>query len=669
VAARLAPDDPVHRIDDETLAAVSASRTDARPRHRLVLLGVAWVIALATAASAQTAPSRPRPADLKALSIEELMEIDVALAGRRSERVVDAAAAVSIISREDIRRAGVNSVSEALRLANALFVGRAQSATWAISPRGFATETSNKLLVMIDGRSIYSPLFSGVFWDEHDLVLEDIDRIEVVRGPAAALWGPNAVNGVINVVTRHTSETHGTLLSLRLGNEERASATARYGGAAGERGHYRVFSRYTVRDEARLVTGEPAGDDWSFGHAGFRVDFGDEAQEIGAQGQFHLGRRGQFQAADIEMAGGHLQGHWRRQTGPTSHVSVRTYFDRRHRRVPPVFEEWRNTFDIGLEHQFPLGARHRLVWGGGYRVTADDTVPSPTILFDPEDRTWSMLGGFVNDQVLLVPDRITLTLGVRVDRSDFTGAEVQPTVRARWTPTVRQTVWGAVSRAVRTPSRLDRDTQVFAGGVLLTAGSRDFRSESVVAYEAGYRVRPQPHLVIDVATFHNRHEDVRSREFFPGGSPQIVAGNTLRARSSGLELVANYQPVPMLRTFLSYAYLDLGFSRAAGSRDVAGLAPEANDPRHQFAFRWTADLGPALELDGSTRRIGALPYSPVPAYTEASLRLGWRVAPHWDVSFIGRDLLHDTHLEFASPTAARLVLVERSLSVRLTVAF
>jgi iron complex outermembrane recepter protein len=634
----------------------------------LVLVALSLLTA-ASGAWAQTVPSRPQSADLKALSIEELMEVDVSVAGRRGERAVDAAAAISVISREDIRRAGVNNLPEALRLANALMVGRANNGTWALSTRGFATETANKLLVMIDGRSIYSPLFSGMFWDEHDLVLEDIDRIEVIRGPAAALWGPNAVNGVINIVTRHASLTQGALVSLRAGNEERASVTARYGGGAGEGGHYRVFSRYTFRDAARLTTGEAAGDEWSFGHAGFRVDFGGRPQEFSAQGQLYLGRRGQFAADDIDMAGGHLLGLWRRQIGVGSELSLQTYFDRRHRRVPPTFEEWRNTFDIELEHRFPLGDRHLFVWGGGYRITADDTVPSPVLVFAPEDRTWSLLGGFINDQVVLLPDRLHLTLGVRVDRSGFTGAEVQPTARARWTPTGRQTVWVAASRAARTPSRLDRDTQVFAGGVLVSAGSGEFRSERVTVYEAGYRVRPQPNLVIDLAAFRNRYDDVRSRELFPGGAPQVVVGNTLSARGSGLEVTAAYQALPPLRTFVSYAYLDLAFARAPGSRDVTGGVLEANDPRHLLAFRWTADVAPDWELDGSLRRIGALPHSPVPEYTEASLRLGWRPTADWDLSLIGRDLLQDTHIEFASPNAARFVAVERSLSLRLTVAF
>jgi iron complex outermembrane recepter protein len=657
----------VHPFRDSAPSPVLASATRCGWWLRL-LAAVVCLAAGGVSASAQTAPSQPRPADLKALSIEELMEVDVSVAGRRTERVADAAAAVSIISREDIRRSGVNSLPEALRLANAMFVGRASNGTWAISPRGFATETSNKLLVMIDGRSIYSPLFSGMFWDEHDLVLEDIDRIEVVRGPAAALWGANAVNGVINIVTRHASQTRGALVSVRTGNVERASASARYGADLGRRGAYRVFSRYTYRDQARLATGEPAGDEWSFGHAGFRLDF-EGLHELSAQGQIYVGRRGQFIGDDINMGGGHLLGAWRRRLAPDSDLSVQVYFDRRHRRVPPTFEEWRNTFDAELQHRFTAGGRHQLVLGAGYRLTSDDTVPTPGLAFVPEDRSWSLLSGFVNDQVLLVPDRLMLTLGVRVDRSEFTGAEVQPTARLRWTPGRPHTLWAAVSRAVRTPSRLDRDTRVFAGGVLVSAGSDGFRAENVVAWEAGYRLRPMPNLVVDLATFRNRYHDLRSREIFPGQSPQLVVGNTLRARSSGLETVVSYQPVPALRTFLSYTFFDLESSRAPGSRDLAGIAPEANDPRHFVAFRWTTDVSPNVEIDGALRRIGALPYAPIPAYTEGHLRLGWRVAPDWEVSFIGRDLLHERHVEFASPTAPRIVALERSLSVRLTVMF
>lgn len=606
---------------------------------------------------------------LKQLTLEELLDVDVTLPLRRPERVSEAAAAVTVLTSEDIRRGGALNLAETLRFAPGLFVGRLSASSWVISARGFASTSSNKLLVMLDGRTVYSPLFSGVFWDVQDTFLLDLDRIEVIRGPGATLWGSNAVNGVINVVSRTAAETQGGLVSVSGGAEERLSGSARYGGRVGS-GFYRIYGKYFDRDDARQANGSPAKDWQKFGQGGFRLDFGTaDHSAVVIQGDLYASRAGLLnRASDLESAGANILARWSRQFAPGNQLQAQFYYDRTSRMVPEQFREHRGTYDFDLQHRFRPAPRHALGWGVGYRASRDDTEPTVLLFFDPEDRTTHLVSAFAQDEITLSRDW-TLTVGSKFEHNVYTGVEVQPTARLRWTPQTRQTVWGAVSRAVRLPTRLDTDVRVTNAGRVTIAGNPAFESETVVAYEGGYRVAPVSGLALDMAVFHQRYDDLRTQEA-PTDPGPVLLGNGLNVRSSGLELIARAQPRANLTVTGSYAYLTKRLSLDPSSRDIPRGTTEAVDPAHQILGQIRVTLPAGLELDGYTRWISELPGPGTPAYTEATIRAGWRINNRFEVSIVGRDLLHDAHLEFVSPTApAQRTMLERAVWVRLTVAF
>ncbi|HEV2856415.1 MAG TPA: TonB-dependent receptor [Thermoanaerobaculia bacterium] len=588
------------------------------------------------------------PSELKKLSIEELMEIDVTSVSRRSERVSQAAAAVTVITGEDIRRSGVTSLPEALRLANALHVARFDSRTWAISARGFNISTANKMLVLIDGRSVYTPLFSGVFWDVQDLLLEDVDRIEVIRGPGATLWGANAVNGVINIITKSARQTQGGLVNAGAGNEERGFGALQHGGTLGGRTWYRAYGKYRSVDALALARGGSAEDPLRMAQGGFRVDGDRSARDsFTLQGDVYDGRIGDLVRADTDVSGGNLLGRWSRRFSEASSLDLQVYWDRTHRRVPVQFEEHRDTWDVDLQHRLPFGGRHDLVWGLGYRSSADDVENSPVLAWVPGERTQSLFTVFAQDEIRLVPDRLRLTLGARLESHEIAGTEVQPTVRVAWTPSERQILWGAVSRAVRAPTRIDQDVRFLAGPVVVVQGSRDFDFEEVVAYELGYRLQPRASASVDLAAFYNVYDHLRSQERPASGAPiPITLANKLNAETYGAELRLNLQATPWWRLYSSYTYFHKDLSLDPGSTDPTGGVSEGNDPDHRFALRSYVDLPGRLELDTWLRYVNRLPSPRVPAYTELDLRLGWRATDRLELSLVGQNLLHDQHAEF-----------------------
>jgi iron complex outermembrane recepter protein len=591
------------------------------------------------------------PTELKSLSIEELMEIDVTSVSRRSEQVSQAAAAVTVITSEDIRRSGVTSLPEALRLANALHVARVDSRTWAISARGFNISTANKLLVLIDGRSVYTPLFSGVFWDVQDVLLEDVDRIEVIRGPGATLWGANAVNGVINIITKSARQTQGGLVNAGAGNEERGFGALQHGGTLGERTWYRAYGKHRSIDALALASGGSAEDPLRMTQGGFRVD-GERSDRdsFTLQGDLYQGESGELVRADTDVDGGNLLGRWTRRFSETSSLDLQIYWDRTHRRVPTQFEEHRDTWDMELQHRLPFGGgRHDLVWGLGYRVSADDVESTPVLAWVPGERSLDLFTVFAQDEISLVPDRLRLTLGARLESHEIAGTEVQPTVRVAWTPngSERQILWGAVSRAVRAPTRIDEDIRFLSGPVVVLQGSSDFDFEKVVAYELGYRIQPRASTSVDFVSFYNVYDDLRSQERPTSGAPiPVTLGNNLNAETWGGELRINFQAAPWWRLYSSYNYFQKDLSLDPGSTDPTGGLSEGNDPDSRFALRSYMDLPGRLELDAWLRYVDQLPQPRIPAYTELDLRLGWRATDRLELSLVGQNLLHDQHAEF-----------------------
>ncbi len=604
--------------------------------------------------------------DLKRLTIEELAEVDVTSVSRRVERLSQTAAAVSVIRQEDIRRSGTISLAEAMRLGDAIDVARYDGRTWAVSARGFNISTANKLLVLMDGRTLYSPLFAGTFWDVQDTLLADVDRIEVIRGPGGTIWGANAMNGVINIITRDASQSRGNAAFLIFGSEERVVASARHGGRLGGAGNYRVFGKYRRRDANVFSTGESAEDELDLGQVGFRLDSNDQARTRWTlQGDAYRGTEGLFDRADTDLAGGNFLARWHKRYGSDSEFRVQAYYDRTLRKVPLQFEETRDTFDLDTQRRLVLGGRHDVIVGGHLRVSSGRDVGTAGFLFEPERQTDKLFSFFAQDEFSLTPARVFLTIGSKFERNDFTGFEVQPTVRARWSGTDRQTLWGAVSRAVRLPTRFDTALRIInpQTRALLLSGNDDFDAESVVAYEAGYRIRPHLRASLDFATFVNRYDNLRSQEFPAPQGPFVLLANTLNAVTSGFEAAGAVQLAGRWRVHGSYAYLHKRLSHDSGSRDLTRGRDEGNDPSFLFSIRSYLDLPYGLALDGLLRAAGARPHPAVAAYSELDVRLGWTARPGWEWSLVGQNLLHDHHPELGS-TQRRRYEFERGVYVR-----
>jgi len=601
---------------------------------------------------AQQPDSSPSAEALKKLSIEQLMNLQVTSVSKRPERLSQTASAIQVTTQEDIRRSGASSLAEALRLASNLQVAQVDSRQWAISARGFNSTTANKLLVLVDGRTVYTPLFSGVFWDVQEVPLADIDRIEVISGPGATLWGANAVNGVINVITKDAKDTQGLLLSGGGGTEQHGFGTVRYGAALGSTVRARIYGRGFGRDATALPNGQDGADDWHLWQGGFRMDW-DAAtvSRVTLQGDLYDGRIGQpSPGADIAVSGGNVMAKWSRTISEKSSLAGQLYYDRTHRDIPGLFGEDLDTYDVDLQHQARLGARHDVVWGLGYRLINDRVVNSSALAFLPPHVAREWFTGFVQDEIALVPDRFHLTLGTKVEHNDYTGFEIQPSGRVNWTLSPSATLWAAVSRAVRTPSRIDRE--LFAPGQppYFLAGGPGFHSEEELAYELGFR-RHQGPLALSVATFYSRYHGLRSLEQV-NPPPTIVIGNGQDGESYGAEVTTEYWLTNRWRLRAGYTELRVHIWPNPGSTDRSRGATESQTPDRQFLLQSSLDLPAHLALAAGFRAIDDIPKQQVPAYAELNATLTWQPTSHLDLSLVGQNLLHGQHREFGAPPAS-----------------
>jgi iron complex outermembrane receptor protein len=617
---------------------------------------------------------------LTELSLDELLSIEVTSVSKRPERFVEAPAAIYVITQEDIRRSGVTSIPEALRLAPGVHVARVNSNTWAIGIRGFTSALSRALLVLIDGRAVYSPLFAGVFWDVQDVLLEDIERIEVIRGPGGTLWGANAVNGVINIITKHARATQGGLVTGGGGTEERGFGGFRYGGTIGSNFHYRVYGKAFDRDSGFRPDGSEF-DDWRMARGGFRADWEPTLQDaLTLQGDVYGGRAGRRTTItrlsppsvetverDGDLSGGNVLARWHRVLDPTSDLTLQAYYDRTNRR-DPSFREDRDTFDLDFQHRFSPFRRHQVTWGLGYRLTSGDAdAVVETVTFTPATRTDHLFSAFVQDEIVVVANLLRLTLGSKFEHNDYSGFEVQPSARLSWTPAPRHTVWAAVSRAVRTPSRVEHDLGVTtlvttARPTFITiTGNEGFDSEEVLASELGYRVQPADRLFVDLAAFYNRYDNLLSVE---PGRPVVSAsrtaiptslGNGFRADGYGAEVALEWLPVAWWRLGAAYAYLELDLEKKAGSTDPATASTtEGSSPHHQVSVRSFINLPGNFELDLVLRHVSRLAAQRVGAYTNLDARLGWRPTRNLEVSVVGQNLLEPEHREFGGVTSSEV---------------
>jgi iron complex outermembrane recepter protein len=625
---------------------------------RPLSLVVVLLLAMPGSADARTA----QPVDLKRLTIEELMRIDVTLATRREAPVGTAAAAVSVVTADDIRRSGVTTVADALWLADGVHVARINSGSWAVSARGFNAASANKLLVMVDGRTVYSPLYTGTFWNTIDYLLEDIERIEVIRGPGAALWGANAVNGVINIVTQPATATRGTYVSVSGGPQDRGIVEVRHGGGS-PIGAWRAYAKFADRASQRLATGASAEDGRQRGQAGFRIDGSAPTGTAWMlKGDAFHSRDSVLARADGEFTDLALQGRWARPLGQGSRVEFQSYYRREYRRIPEQLTHAVDTVDVEAQHTWTPAGRHALAWGGGARLNTDRTYAGQALGFIPDRRTYGLFSVFAQDEITLRPDRLFVILGAKFEHNSFSGGDFQPSLRARLLATPRQMVWGAVSRAVRRPTRLDVDVRVLSPeGALSIRGSEAFEAESLLAWEGGYRIQPTPILSIEASAFRHDISNLRSRDLREGETA-LVLGNSLQGRATGVELATLLQPWPAWRTRAGYTRLVTDISRRPGSTHVGSTAAEGNDPGHIVRVSSAVDLTRTVEFHALLRIVGALPDPVVPRYTELTLRAGWFVTPHLELWATGEDLLHARHAEFGTAGPAR-VEFERALRV------
>lgn len=605
-------------------------------------------------ATSSTALARELDIDVRGMTIEQLMQISVTTVSRQDEALQTSAAAAYVLSREDIRRARVTSVPEALRLVPGVQVARVDANKWAVSIRGFNSRSANKLLVLVDGRSVYDPLFGGVFWEARDVALEEIERVEVIRGPGGTLWGTNAVNGVINIITRHARDTQGAQATVGAGTEERALAGARYGWRMGDAGHARVYADGFARDTGYSAAG--AHDDARLTRAGFRADWDvGGADKLMFKGDAYDGLFGASLTGggsqDVEHQGQSLVARWTRDRPGGSQTMLQFWYDRLAFDDVNLGED-RDTYDLEYQHAFEAGAVHRIVWGAGYRRTSDDIRNGPILAIVPSSRRDNLSSLFVQDEIGLAERTVRLTLGAKVERNDYSGTEWQPSARIAWVPDADNTFWGSVSRAVRSPSRLESDLSAPP----LLMGNPDMESEKLVAYEAGYRGRVAPQAWVDAAVFYNVYRNLLSTE-------GTVLGNKLRASTAGVELAGRWQTDPAWRYDVAYTYLNMDLAAEADSTDTTSAARiEGGSPRHQVTLRGAWTPSAAIEVDAALRYVDRLQPQNVPSYLVADIGIGWHPRRNVELSAVAQNLLDNHHPEQSGATATE---VQRGYYVKL----
>jgi iron complex outermembrane recepter protein len=641
-------------------------------RHRRIT-GVAILLAGATVVHAQ---STADPSALADESLDQLLNTPVVTVSKKQQRLSKVPAAVYVITKEAIHRTGAVSIPEILRLAPGVQVARINATQWAVSIRGFNGLWSNKLLVMIDGRTIYSEIFSGVDWEMQDLMKEDIERIEVVRGPGSSIWGANAVNGVVNIVTKQAADSSGTMLAVSTGNLDRFRAAAQYGCSFGQTS-FRIYSK--VRDQSLPGTGGVAlPDTHKQAIAGFRIDSHLNARDkLTVQGDGYVGETHDSEIVPVTLpsflpgisdVNGHpasfdLQAKWTRSLSDRSEVSLQA-FGAKEQRVEEGVDARNSTFDVELQHSFAVGERNAILWGLESRTIQDRIFGPPTFYFTPVGRTNVLTAGFISDDISLVPDRLQLSVGTKIEKYNFTRWQPEPSIRMAWTPNENQTVWASLGRAVRIPSRFERDIRVDAGALpgplpilLQVNGNPQATSETLVAYEVGHRMKLGRKISLDTATYYNHYGTLRSTQelapqfelepvphlLVPLEYNQLAQGNSL-----GFESVANFDASSRWRMTASYGFGDLDIQSKPGNNSTLNIYRNVPGslPKHQAQIRSSWDIGRNLQLDIAGYYVDRLPAQSLPSYTTADLRLGWHVTSSLALSANVTNIFNKVHGEW-----------------------
>lgn len=616
----------------------------------------------ARGADAPYGPDKVASRDLADLSLEELGSIVVTSVSRQPEKLADAAASIYVITADDIRRSGATTLPEALRLAPNLEVARTTAYQYAISARGF-NNADNKLLVLIDGRIVYTPLYSGVLWYEQDVMLEDVDRIEVISGPGGTLWGSNAVNGVINIITRPAGDTQGALAAAGGGNRE-YDAAARYGGQfAG--GSFRIYAKDFDQEATRHADGTAVNDAWERAQVGFRSDWGEGERAVTVQGDAYRGRIDQGSVPDAHITGANLLSRWTHAFDGGGRVQLQAYFDQSVLNIPGApgvgrLYERLNIGDIEFQHTLaPLG-RHTVTWGTGWRGAQDNIENPRTLAFLPADKDLAWINVYAQDEFALA-EHWTLTGGGKLEHNSYSGAEFMPSLRLAWKLAPQQLLWSALSRAVRTPSRLDHDLYTPAQPPYTLAGGPNFQSEIADVAEIGYRTQPTQRFSYSVTVFHNEYERLRSVEQVGPFTFQVA--NKMAGDSTGVELWGAFQATDNWRLSAGGTTLSQHLHLKGDSTDLTGVSAQGNDPAYQVTLRSALNLPADTEFDIDVRHVAELPAPRVPAYTAVDLRVGWHITPKAELSLAVQNLFDPGHIEFgAAGTASE---TERSVFLKL----
>jgi iron complex outermembrane recepter protein len=609
------------------------------------------------------------PQALAEMSLEDLSSVEITSVSRRPESLSGAMASIFVISADDLRRSGATTLPEALELAPNLQIARANVYGYAISARGFTGSPANKLLVLIDGRSVYSPLFSGVFWDVQGVALEDVERIEVISGPGGTVWGVNAVNGIINVITKSAHDTRGGL-AVAAGGPKQGLATLRWGGSSAPAGDsdadFRVFGRYTEHAHSFSGDGTPVDDATRFAQVGFRGDWGRDAETVTLHGAVYSGREGQpkpgtiaitgvpFDLGAITNGGADLNAIWNHRLVNGAALTTQFVYDLTNRDNPPQFTDRQEIFDLQVGYVAPKGDVHDVVWGAEARHGVDRTTGGTAyfaVLPARLDQTW--LSAYVQDTIAFATGWHA-TVGTRVERNGYTGAAWLPSLRLGWQPSAGGMIWAAASRTVRAPSRLDRDIYIPAQPPYVLAGGPKFRSETANVFEFGYRGQPTQSLTISASIYQSRYDHVHSQEIDPTRT-FLTYANGLRGIVNGLEAWATWNATPSWRLHAGYNRLAMHLEDRPGSNDAGSVAADegANAPRW-WLLRTSFNLPARTELDATLRHVAALASPAVPSYFALDARIGWHPATNTAVSLVGRNLLGDDHAEF-SPAPSRSV--------------
>lgn len=687
---------PVQRFR-KTFSTLSSVRLLERIRFAIpVTLTLALIAPLQVCWAQGPNADQTATGNLKQLSLEQLGNLEVTTASKEPEKMQRTTAAIYVLTQEDIRRSGATSIPEVLRLVPGVEVAQIDSSTWSIGIRGFGSGFSKSVLVVIDGRNVYTPLFAGVNWRLQNVMLEDVERIEVIRGPGGTIWGTNAVNGVINIITKNSKDTGGGLVSTGAGSVEQGTGAFRYGGGLPQNLSYRVYGMAFGR-RPELHTDHDNFDDWQFGQGGFRMDWANQgSNSFTVQGDLYMGRLGERQniafyspPASInidgtqDVSGGNILGRWQHKFNEGSDFQLQAYYDRTHR-LGAQLGETRNTFDIDFVHHFKALPRQDIIWGLGARWSPGDFAQTvATVDFLPHHQSDNIYSAFAQDEIAIVRNKLSATIGSKFEHNIYTGWEIQPSARLLWTPSEHQTVWAAVTRAVRSPSRLDEDLQLT--GLITTdplpayirvVGNPQFVSETLLGYEVGYRTLVTSRFYVDLSVFRNRYNDLTSfgsaTVAFETAPPplRLVAtvpwANGIEGNTEGVEIAPTWKVASWLDLKASYAYLNMDLENKPGNTDTGTVASdEGSSPRHEFVVQPRFNLPKRFEFDPTYRYVSALPAQAVKSYSTMDLRVGWSLTESFELSVIGQNLFQPQHVEFGGDPGG-LIGIKRSVYAKFT---